>query len=638
MGKDTIKELTTREKAREKLPIFFGSRDNYYHGVREVLNNAVDEIKNNFDEGVVNIVLKEDGKTIHIGDSGRGMPIEGFTDGQPNYELLFETLFAGTNYDNSKNGKITSGTNGVGDTVLMFTSDYLSVESYRGDKKYILTYQKGGSIRSDLVSEDLPESVHGTSITFRLDPTMYSNTNFKDEDLLFIIDHIAATAQHVTFDYYSEKTQIRKKINYASLEDYFTEHATALTSKLVIGKPMKFDEKHEINTVSLVLATSSEPIGESFLNYNYLPKCGTILDGVYNGLKLALSKYARDTKLFPKKTISFSTDDIINSFSICVSVNGNNMEFANQTKFATDKKLYKEITKKYVEILLAAYTQENPQQMQKMAKHVLLVQKTNGVAKRAQQNLKKKLSESIEGIGNYVGDLKDCDIHGEDAEIFIAEGKSALGSVVLARDSKYQAAMPIRGKILNCLKADNTTIYKNKVISDLIKVLGCGIEVKHRSTGFNNFNIENLRFGKIIITTDADPDGFQIACLIITMIYKLMPELIMQHKVYIAQTPLYEVKFSDDTVIYFRSEEEKDKELSKITKKYVIERCKGLGELQPDTLAETTMNPETRNLVMVDADDAEAMDKAIEVWMGTEVETRKKIIANTIGNYADDID
>lgn len=630
-NRDKIRVLTDREQAREKLPIFFGSRENYLHPIREAIGNAVDEITNNFSRGIINVTLNEDMQTVSVSDTGRGIPIDGETDGQPNYVLLFETLFAGTNYDNNENGKITVGTNGVGLTVTNFTSLLFEVISYRNGMKHKITYTNGGYRQGELISEPSSNpNLHGSVFKFKLDHEVYTNTIYKPEDLIEIIKHVAATANKITFNFIHKGEKIT--FNYPSLQDYFNEVASGLTAKPVIGPEVTYDKENELNKISILFTTASEPVQESFLNYNWLPKKGSIHDGIIIGIRNFVNKVAQEQKLIDKKSI-ITVTDVEDSVSYVCSVLSTNVEYANQTKLSTDKKLYRSIAMDYVKSLLEAFQIEQPKEFEKFVKHIVQVNKFNNRNNAAKQALKKKLTEKVDSLNNRVEKLVECDITGPEAELFIAEGDSANGSVVLARDSRFQAAYPLRGKILNCLKADYLKIFENKVIMDLIKVIGTGVIADKKYKDIETFDINKANYGKFIIATDADADGQQIACLLITFFYRLMRPLLEAGMVYIAKTPLYEVKLEDDTMIYFFSEKEKEEKLPTIKGKYTIARCKGLGELDPETMAYTAMDPKTRILERVTVGDAEEMIKAVETFMGTEVGERKQYIEENLHKY-----
>ncbi|PED64046.1 toprim domain-containing protein [Priestia megaterium] len=637
---DRIRALDDRQKSRDKVSIWFGSSENYVHGLKEIIANGTDEVINNFEEGTVTVHLHDDLETITVKDTGRGIPIDGTTDGVKNYELLFRTLFASTKYEDTE--QTMTGTNGVGATVLNFTSSKFHVDSYYDNRKHMLRFENGGELIEDLhiqpfKSIPLKEERHGTVVTFKLDPEVYPVHTYVVDEVREIVKRFAISSPKVTlvFKYQDEVTSF----HYDNVEDYYGELVgNTSTSPIATLPATMYEDEGERNEVKLVLSTTPDPIQESYLNLTYLAKGGSFNDGVIAGVRNFTNKYCKENKLFPKNVTGFATADIESSISFVFVALSNKVQFENQTKLSTDKDLYKKIAQKHTIQLLEIFKVENPSGLKKFVNHLLEVQKHNTASKKAKQALKKKLSEKVEGIGNRVANLVDSKKHGKEAEIFIAEGQSALGSIVLARDAMFQAAYPLRGKILNCLKADYTTIFKNQIITDLIKVLGCGIQGDKKNKDLETFDIKKLRYGKIIIATDADPDGHQIACLIITMIYRLMPALIEQGFIHIAQTPLYEVKLDNDEMIYFFSEKEKDEKLPSIKGKYVIARCKGLGELMPETMAETAMNPETRNLINVTVEDAKKMVESLEAWMGIDSSSRRSYIAENLHRYVENID
>lgn len=629
--KDTIRQLDTREQCREKLPIFFGSRDNYTHAFKEIMANASDEINNNFAKGTITVELFEDLKTISVKDTGRGIPINRMTDGKPNYELLFETLFAGTNYDNNANGKVTTGTNGCGTCVTNYTSELFQVEVAREGKIFELKYVNGGT--KEYFKEIGSCNDHYTKITFKLDEDVYTNTTYKADEIRDICKYNSAVNNKIDiiFIHGEEET----KFHYDSIEDYFDEVSSNNTSKKVISPNATFDEEGEINNIECVFTTSSNPTQNSFLNSNFLPNGGTINNGIINGIRLFINKYCKENKLADKKIGNISNSDVEESISFVCSVNSTNVEYENQTKLSTNKTLYKNLVQKYIIDTLEVELVENPKNIEKIAKHILEVQKFNNKAQSAKKALKKKLNEKVDGLNNRVKGLVDCKNHGEDSELFIAEGQSALGSIVLARNPKNQAAIAIRGKILNCLKADITTIFENEIVLDLIKCLGCGIETDKKNKDLGEFNINNLKFGKVIIATDSDADGENIQCLLLTMFYKLTPQLIHEGKIYIMKTPLYEVVLKDDSVVYYFTEQEKEEGIKKLKNIKHINRAKGLGELDTDIMDEFGVNPNTRHITKVSIDDVEEMVKSFEIFMDDDVSLRKPIIEQELDRYVE---
>jgi DNA gyrase subunit B len=637
-NKDKIRVLSDREQSREKLPIFYGSRENYLHGLKEVIGNGIDEINNNFSKGIITVTLLDDMRTISVSDTGRGIPIDGETDGKPNYELLFETLFAGTNYENKDLGKVAVGTNGVGVTVLNYTSEFFRVTSIKNGKRHSITYEGGANIKSDLTSTSADEKQHGTIVTFRLDPLVYTKTVYDPNDLKGILERISATANKITFKFKHKDEET--VFHYNNLQQYFEKIVNNLTCKAVIGPETSYNQllekdDKERNKICILFATTSEPIHESYLNINWLPEHGTIHDGVISGIRTFVNKYCLEQKLLDKKAPSISTSDVEDSVSYVCSLLSTNVEYANQTKLSTNKVLYRRIASEYVQSLLNVFQVEQPKEFKKFIEHILQVNKFNSRNTAAKAQLKKKLNEKVDNIGGRIEGLVDCAQHGEQSELFVAEGLSALGSLILARDSQIQAAYALRGKILNCLKADYSTIFKNGIILDLIRALGCGIQADKKNKDLESFNEKLLRYGKLIIATDADPDGQQIQCLIITMVYVLVPKLIENGRVYIAKTPLYEVKYEDDSMSYLFSEAEKDEQLPKIKRKYTLARCKGLGELEPETMNYTAMDPKTRILEQITMDDAKKMKDMINMFMGSDITDRKGFIEKNLHKYTE---
>lgn len=633
MSKDTIKQLDTREQCRQKISIWFGSRDQYTHPIKEILANSLDEINNNFDGGEITVWLQDDLKTIAVKDTGRGIPIANKTDGILNYVLLFETLFAGSNYSNNEYGKVTVGTNGCGSCVINHTSELFEVASARDGYLHEVRYENGGKlVHFKKISES---DDHFTIVRFRLDDEVYTNTIYNPNEIREICKWNAAVNNKVTIKFYYQDEI--SEYHYDSTEDYFDEVTANNTSPKLVGLKKSFDNQVEKNAIEVVIATSSEPVQQTFLNSNYLPEHGSIYDGIINGTRSFINKYCKDNNLLDKKIGNISNGDIEESLSFIASIESTNVEFSNQTKFSTNKKLYKDITQSYVQEMLTVMLAENPKGFEKIVKHILEVQKFNSKAQANKKALKKKLSEKIDSISNRVEGLVDCKYHGEDSELYIAEGKSALGSIVLARNPQNQAVIPIRGKILNCLKANYDTIFKSEIITDLVKAIGCGIETDKKNKDLGTFDIKNLRYGKIMACADADEDGKQIVCLILTMIYRLMPTLIHEGRVYIVNTPLYEVRLRDDSSLYWNSESEKEEYLLKYGDSNIkhMARCKGLGEMMPEVMSETGMNPKTRNLTQVTIDDIKEMQKAFEIFMGTDVTPRKEIIETELNRYVD---
>lgn len=647
---EEIKSLSVREQCRDKVSVWFGSASNFYHPLKETIANATDEIINNFEKGIITVLLHEDNRTVTVIDTGRGIPIAGTSNGVENYKLLFETLFAGTKYEQTDS--TTTGTNGVGNTVINHTSTLFDVFSVHDGVFDHVHYTNGGNLDVKIIGAELEKQKkifplnlieeHGTAFTFSLDDDVYTKTEMEFVDIHEIVKNFSIASNKVTYNVGTVEEDFEVSIfdvvHNESILEYFEEEQVNKTTSDIRYLLDEYNADNEKTKIDLVFSTSTEPIQKTFLNLTYLEEGGSINDGILDGIRMKANKFCRDNKMFPKGVTAFSKQDIEDSVSFVSTVLSNNVEFQNQTKLSTNKKLYKEIAKKHASSMMEIFEAENIAEFKKFINHLLTVQKHNGVNDRAKKKLKKVLTERVDGINNRIENLVDCKEHGDRSELFICEGQSALGSVVLARDASFQAAYPIRGKILNCLKADYETIFKNKIVVDLVKVIGCGIEADKKSKDLETFDISKLRYGKIVAACDADEDGFQISCLIITMIYRLMPKLIEEGHVYIATTPLYEFKTSTDKVYYAFSETEKDEIASKIKERYIVNRNKGLGETDAAVLAETTMNPETRNIIKVNIEDAKAVAESFDAWMGDDIQSRKDFISENINDYKGDID
>lgn len=631
MKEHVVKALSERQKCRDKVSVWFGSADNFYHPVKEVIQNAIDEIVTNFDSGKIEIELHDDNKTVTVTDTGRGMPVsEVDENGVPYWHLLFLQLFAGSKYDNNETGDETGGTNGVGNTVTCYTSDYFRCDAYYKGKHYSLEFTDGGNLVSEMIFHGDTDR-HGTSITFRLSDEVYTETIFDEIEIEEIVRRFASCANTIDFIFkYKEK---EKQYHFDSLEDYFDSITTSLTCKKFIGYEKEYLDENESNKISLVFGTSSEVIQETFLNYNFLREGGHIDDGIVRGIRNFLNKYLKEKK----EKVTVSDKDVADSISYTCKFLSSKVSFSNQTKFSTKKNLYKKIAQKYTEEIMEIMFIENRQDFEKLLKHILEVQKFNEKSSKSIKKLKDSLTKKVDNVINRVQNLDDCKIHGEKAEIFICEGLSAKGSIVLSRDAVFQAVIAMKGKVLNCLKADYATIFENKVIVDLIRVLGCGIETDKKNKDLGQFDINKLRYGKILLAADADPDGLQIVCLLLTMFYRLMPKLIEEGYIYIVKTPLYENKLKDDSVIYTFSEDEQ-KEVIRTNKDIAnVARAKGLGELDAEYMAQVGVNPETRFVEQVTIKSAEKMDRAFEHWMGHNPNYRKQFLESHLKEYLAEI-
>lgn len=630
-NKDQIKALSTRSQCRDKISVWYGSADNHYHGLKEVITNSIDEINNNFENGNIYLKLENDNETVIVEDTGRGIPLDGtsFNDkGEEveNYKLLFETLFAGSNYDNNENGKETGGVNGVGTCVLNHTSDIFKVTSYRNGNAYSVEYKDGGDF---IEFKNLGKTdKHGTRMEFKLSEEVYTNTVYSSEDLKDICEHFAATNNKVkiTFEYNGETFEYK----FDSLLDYFNKKSTeSETDKFEVDNFI-FEEENERNRISFIISAAKEEVfQETYLNGIYLPKKGTINDGIIKGFRLCMNRYIKDKNMYESKEKQINDKDVEAVLNFVATVNSTNQSYEGQTKFATNKELYETLVKKLIEQQFEYFKVEQPFVVEAMAKSILINKRANERATASIDKIKKKLQNNTNNINNKIEKFVDCK-NKKGGELFIAEGDSAAGAIVLARDELWQAVYPIRGKMKNMLKAKIDKCLDNEEVTDIYKILECGIDLKLKN--MNLFNIDNLRWDKIVIASDMDVDGAHIFCLVIATIYKLSPELLRQEKVYRLMTPLFEIRdLKDDSMYYAYSDKQKDDILKKV-KNAQVSRVKGLGESDSGVM-EDCLDMENPNYLRVTWDDAKKIADKMEQWMGNDIESRKKIIAENLYRY-----
>lgn len=621
---DKVRALGFRDQAREKLPIFFGSRDNFLHPLRELIANGTDEINSHFDKGTIKIVheIKDNESMITIEDSGRGLPIgEKDENGKSYLELLLLTLFAGGKYDNNA-GQI--GSNGVGLTVTNYTSKYFNVQSAYNGVLHEVTFTDGGN-NQDYSTKKISDKKHFTRVSYVLDRNVYTGNKFSDTDIENWIKWVSAVAPKIDFEFTNSLGETTN-YHYKNLENYFDEivnsQSTSSMFKIEENDGKFVIDTTENNQYEVIFTTQAQPVHRVFLNGNPLVEDSSIDSGVINGIRLWFEKYYEGKR----KQKPFTNQDIIDSVSYVVNVISSNGEFSNQTKLSTKKALYQSQTKKIVQTILDNFRENHAVYFNRFEKHLMQVQDSNNKNSKSREKLLKKLNENVDGIKGRIDNFIDSRQHGKDSELFLTEGLSALGSVVKARNSDNQAAFPLRGKVLNVEKAGKSAIMDNVEATNILKIIGGGIG--------KDFDIEKSRFGKIVISSDQDDDGFQIQALLITLFNKVAQPLLTNGMVYIAKTPLYIIHFTDkDDVLYVSSENEMSDVRPTLKNVKSISRVKGLGELDKETMRDTAMNPETRDIVQVTMEDVEKSVEMIENWFGSSVDYRKEYISEHIVDF-----
>lgn len=619
---DKILSLNEKEKVRKKTAVFIGSVNNNTHLAKEAIANGIDEMYNNFKNGTLVVELLEDMETISVEDTGRGIPIHT----KENRRLLFETTFAGTKLE--ANEKTTTGTNGCGMTVTQYTSIFFEVQSKYKGINHIVRYENCEEVYYKEEECDINE--HGTKVVFKLDKEIYPKISYTIEEVKDMTKRSIITTPNIK-SIFKHGNNI-EEYNYKNLKEYFVSVSNNnIDSDILIANNKKIEEDDETNTIQFVLASFKDnPIQESYLNMNYLPEKGTLHDGLMLAVRLFIDRYIKEKGMYNNKEKSISIKDVESVIGYVLSNLSTKVEYQNQTKFSTAKELYKKISREFVLEQLEYFKVENPMELERIAKAILINKRANERATASIDRIKKKLQTTTnitEKLENYI----DCELE-RGGELFIAEGWSAAGAILLARDANYQAVYSLKGKPLNILKADYEKIFKSKEIEGLIKVMGCGIEINNKN--HNLFNINDLKFDKIIIAVDMDPDGIGHICpLLLTVFYKLTPELLKQNKIYVLMTPLFEIRNKKtDEMIYAYSEEMKNNIIKGKENLYDIGRCKGLGETNPEIMADCIKN-ENPNYLPINWDDAKNIAESFEVMMGNLDAERKEYIEENLHLY-----
>ena len=646
-GNDSISALKGADRVRKRPAVIFGSDglEGCEHAVFEILSNAIDEAREG--HGSVITVTRYADQSIEVEDFGRGCPVDWNEKEQKyNWELVFCELYAGGKYNNNDgdNYEYSLGLNGLGSCATQYASEWFDAVIHRDGYEYTLHFEKGENVGG---LKKTPWSGRKTGSKFRWKPDLevFTDINIPVEYFLDVLKRQAVVNAGVTFRFRDqagssfETTEFRYE---NGIEDYVRELAgeNALTQPVFWqterrGRDRADKPEYKVKlSVSFCFSNTVQVI-EHYHNSSWLEHGGSpekaVKSAFVNGIDAWLKAQGRYQKNESKLTWADVEDCLVlvsNNFSTQTS-------YENQTKKAINNKFVQEAMTEFLRAQLEVYFIENPLDAAKIGEQVLINKRSRENAERTRLNIKKKLSGSVD-IANRVQKFVDCrtkDVTRR--ELYIVEGDSALGSVKLSRDAEFQGIMPVRGKILNCLKADYAKIFKSEIITDLLKVLGCGVEVKDKhAKDMAAFDLMNLRWNKIVICTDADVDGFQIRTLILTMLYRLTPTLIQRGYVYIAESPLYEINYKEKTWFAY-SDAEKDRivngELA--GKKCTINRSKGLGENEPDMMWLTTMNPETRRLIKVMPEDVARTAQVFDLLLGDNLQGRKDHIAENGYKY-----
>ena len=651
-GNESISQLKGADRVRKRPGVIFGSDglDGCQHAVFEILSNSIDEAR----EGHGNLITltRYADKSIEVEDFGRGCPVDwNANEKRFNWELVFCELYAGGKYSNNEgeNYEYSLGLNGLGSCATQYASEYMDVTVWRDGKKYELHFKKGkvvGKKGQELTISPADRKKTGTTIKWRPDLEVFTDIDIPEEFFKDVLHRQAVVNAGITFRFRNQngnKFEVTDYVYENGILDYVHEIAAdnPLTTPYFIsaerrGRDREDKPEYKVKLSAAFCFSNKVNLTEYYHNSSWLEYGGAPEKATRNAFVYAIDAYIKKIGKYQKNESKISYQDVADCLVLVTNCFSTQTSYENQTKKAITNRFIQEAMTDFFKERLEIYFIENKPEADKIAEQVLVNKRSREAAEKTRLGMKKKLSGSID-IANRVQKFVDCRSRDpEKREIYIVEGDSALGACKLSRDADFQGIMPVRGKILNCLKADFARIFKSDIITDLLKVLGCGVEVQVKGQkDLNSFDINNLRWNKVIICTDADVDGFQIRTLILTMIYRLVPTLIREGYVYIAESPLYEIESKGKTYFAYSDKEKADIVASLNGAKASINRSKGLGENDPDMMWMTTMNPETRRLIKVMPEDAERMSQMFDLLLGDDLAGRKNHIAENGYLYLD---
>ena len=646
-GNESISSLKGADRVRKRPGVIFGSDglEGCEHAVFEILSNSIDEAREGHGQAIT--VTRYLDRSVEVEDAGRGCPVDwNEKEGRYNWELVFCELYAGGKYDNTAgdNYEYSLGLNGLGSCATQYSSRYMDVTVWRDGCEFSLHFERGELV-GELGKKPLSRKKTGTRTRWLPDLDVFTDIAIPAEYFTDVMKRQAVVNAGITFRFRNETApgtfESTEFLYENGIVDYVTELAGegGLTAPIFWqaekkGRDRADKPEYKVKLSAACCFSNKVTVIEHYHNSSWLEHGGSPEKATKSAFISAIDGYLRQQGKYQKSESKITWADIED----CIVLVSNNFStqtsYENQTKKAITNKFVQEAMTEFLRSNLEIYFIENPFDAEKIGEQVLINKRSRESAEKARLNIKKKLSGNID-IANRVQKFVDCRSKDPDKrEIYIVEGDSALGSVKLSRDAEYQGIMPVRGKILNCLKADYARIFKSEIITDLIKVLGCGVEVQNKHVkDMAAFDLGNLRWNKVVICTDGDVDGFQIRTLILTMLYRLTPTLIREGYVYIAETPLFELSCGEKTWFAY-SDKEKNEILKELEgKKVKVDRSKGLGENDPDMMWLTTMNPKTRRLIRVMPADVEHTAASFDLLLGDNLQGRKDHIADNGYKY-----
>ena len=646
-GNESISQLKGADRVRKRPGVIFGSDglEGCEHAVFEILSNSIDEAREGFGN-IITVTLYDD-TSIEVEDFGRGCPVDwNPAEKRFNWELVYCELYAGGKYKNDDGGdyEYSLGLNGLGACATQYASEYMDVTVWRDGNKYTLHFAKG-KIKGKMLVEPSDRKKTGTTTRWKPDIEVFTDINIPESYFLDILRRQAVVNAGVTFRFRAQhgaKFETTEFCYKNGIADYVAELAgeNPLTQPYYIeterkGKDREDKPEYKVRMSAAFCFSNRTNAIEYYHNSSWLEHGGAPDAAAKTAFVYAIDAYIKKTNKYQKNESKITFPDIADCLILVTNCFSTRTSYENQTKKSITNRFIREAMTDFFKEKLEIYFIENKAEADRIADQVLINKRSREQAEKARVSIKKNLTKNLD-LANRVQKFVDCRSRDADKrEIYIVEGDSALGSVKLSRDAEYQGIMPVRGKILNCLKADYARIFKSEIITDLIKVLGCGVEVEKHGKELNNFSLENLRWNKVVICTDADVDGYQIRTLILTMLWRLVPTLIREGYVYIAESPLYEIQAKGKTWFAYSDREKAEIVESIGNARIVINRSKGLGENDPEMMWLTTMNPETRRLIRVMPEDADETARVFDLLLGDNLAGRKEHIAEVGSRYLD---
>ena len=650
-GNESIKSLKGADRVRKRPAVIFGSDglEGCEHSVFEIMSNSIDEAREGYGNKIC-ITSFLDG-SIEVQDFGRGIPVDyNKNEEKYNWELLFCEMYAGGKYDNGgDNYEFSLGLNGLGLCATQYASEYMDAEIHTDGYKYTLHFEKGENI-GGLKKEKYEKKDTGTRIKWKPDLEVFTDINIPIEYFKDTIKRQAIVNDGVKFILKDQTTASKFETFEFCYNDGIMDYVKELAGDNAFTTPQYWEcerkgkdredlPEYKLKIKAAICFSLKTQLKEYFHNSSFLEHGGAPEKAFRSAFVNQINAYLKANNKYAKNDGQINIQDVEDCIIFVVSSFSTQTSYENQTKKAITNKFIQEAMTDFFRKQLEVYFIENKMDADKIANQVLINMRARVKAENTRKTLKTSLQSKMD-MTNRIQKFVDCrskDVN--EREVFIVEGDSALGACKQARDASFQAIMPVRGKILNCLKSDYDKIFKSEIITDLIKVLGCGVEVKSKAAkDLSLFDMDNLRWSKILICTDADVDGFHIRTLILTMIYRLMPKIIEAGKVYIAESPLYEVTCKDQTYFAY-NEKEMDEIKAEIgDQKYTVQRSKGLGENEAEMMALTTMNPKTRRLIKVTPDDAQKTSEMFDLLLGDNLDGRKEYISDYGHLYLDAAD